>query len=262
MRTVGIDLSASLDNTAVAVVVWHTDHAMIEAPLTRCTDPELLAVLTGLGPDDRAAVDSPFGWPIEFVRAVSAHAAGQPWPGRGQDSTMHRLSTLRFRRTDQVIWEAVKPGPPPLAAPFDRIGAMVARWAHLADELAGRGHAVDRAGTGRIAEVYPRATRLRWGLGKERSMGELQRLAPWLRCEPGVRALYDANEHAFDALICALTARAVAQGLTHRPTGEDLDVARVEGWIHLPVVGSMPRLLARPSSMPTASSARRPASEP
>jgi hypothetical protein len=243
MRTVGIDLSASLDNTAAAVITWGTAAAVVEAPRVRCRDAEIVALLAGLGPGDRAAVDSPFGWPVAFVQAVAAHAAHQPWPGRGSDSTVHRLSELRFRRTDQLVWEALKPGQPPLSTPFDRIGAMVARWAHIADELAAQGHPVDRAGLGSVCEVYPRATRLRWGLGRTRSMAELMRAAPWLECDAGVRAAYEGSEHAFDALVCALTARAAAQGLTQPPAGVDLEVARVEGWIHLPAVGSLPRLL-------------------
>ncbi|MFF3320722.1 DUF429 domain-containing protein [Streptomyces sp. NPDC002889] len=243
MRTVGIDLSATLGNTAAAVVTWGSSRAVVEAPRVRCLDDELVDLLARLGPEDRAAVDSPFGWPVAFVQAVAAHAARQPWPGRGMDSTVHRLAQLRFRRTDLLVWDAVKPGRPPLSAPFDRIGAMVARWAHIEDELAARGNPVDRSGLGSVCEVYPRATRLRWGLSRERSMTELLRAAPWLQCDAAVRAAYESSEHAFDALICALTARAAARGLTVPPAGADLDVARVEGWIHLPVAGSLPRLL-------------------
>jgi hypothetical protein len=161
------------------------------------------------------------------------------WPGRGQDSTVYRRSSLRFRRTDQLVWEAVRPGGPPLAVPFDRIGAMAARWAHLADELAARGHEVDRLGGGTVAEVYPRASRLRWGLGRERSMDELCCRAPWLRFTSAARSVYESNEHAFDALICALTARARARGLTEEPEGEAMEAARTEGWIHLPFEGSL-----------------------
>ncbi|MEU0393140.1 DUF429 domain-containing protein [Streptomyces sp. NPDC006208] len=243
MRTVGIDLSASPDNTAASVVTWGSAHAVVEPPRARCRDAEIVGLLAGLGADDRAAVDTPFGWPVGFVQAVAAHAAHQPWPGRGLDSTVHRLSSLRFRRTDQLVWDALKPGQPPLSAPFDRIGAMVARWAHIEDELAVRGRAVDRAGTGDICEVYPRATRQNWRLGRVRSVAELVHAAPWLRCDGEVRAAYESSEHAFDALVCALTARAVAQGLTRPPVGADLEMARIEGWIHVPVVGSLPRLL-------------------
>ena len=42
---------------------------------------------------------------------------------------------------------------------------------------------------------------------------------------------------AFDALIAALTARAVAVGLTLRPDAGHARAALTEGWIHLPTGG-------------------------
>jgi hypothetical protein len=50
---------------------------------------------------------------------------------------------------------------------------------------------------------------------------------------------YGRNEHAFDALIAALVARAVAPNLTERPPPSELLTAAVEGWIHLPRPGSL-----------------------
>jgi predicted nuclease with RNAse H fold len=147
---------------------------------------------------------------------------------------------LRFRRTDLVVREAIHRFP--LSVSFDKLGATAARWAHLADELAATGHPVDRTGAGGVAEVYPAAARLRWGLGRERSMAALIEAAPWLGCGPGVAQAYDGNEHAFDALIAALAARAVAKGLTARPVGEDAGIAAREGWIHLPDEGSLRQL--------------------
>ncbi|MFD8705453.1 DUF429 domain-containing protein [Kitasatospora sp. NPDC059648] len=169
---------------------------------------------------------------------MTAHAHHEPWPGRGTTSTGHRPA-LRHRRTDIVVRQALAPRLQPLSVSFDKLGATAARWAHLADELAHRGHPVERTGTGPVVEVYPKAARLRWQLGAERSMDELLQAAPFLRCAPQVQEAYERDEHAFDALIAALVARACAKGLTGLPTAEDGPAAAVEGWIHLPEEGTL-----------------------
>ncbi len=129
-----------------------------------------------------------------------------------------------------------------MSVSFDKLGATAARWAYLADVLACSGRPVDRAGAGTVVEVYPAASRTQWELGLERSMQGLLRSAPWLVCSEEYRSAYDASEHAFDALVAALTARAAALGLTVRPEGEEVALAEREGWIHLPERGSPPRL--------------------
>ncbi|SMF79166.1 Protein of unknown function [Streptomyces sp. Amel2xC10] len=251
MRTVGIDLSADRSKTAMSVLEWKDGVAEVGPPAVKCTDDALIDQLTGLRPGDRAGVDTPFGWPAEFVRAVGAHHAEKPWPGRGQDSERYRKDRLRYRLTDRIVRDQIYPVGAPLPAPFDRIGAMVARWAHLADELDRRGVHVDRTGRGPIAEVYPKASRHRWGLlGGPRTMDALLAAAPWLRCDAPTARAYDASEHAFDALVCSLTARAVACGLTTFPDAAEADDARTEGWIHLPVPGSLARLPLQEGAVP------------
>src|SRR2546423_3799461 len=243
MRTVGIDLSADRAKTAVSIVEWRDGEAVISRSLLKCTDDELLDQLSDLRPGDHAGVDTPFGWPAEFVRAVGAHVGGAAWPGRGQDSERYRKEHLRYRLTDRLARDQLHPLSPPLPAPFDRIGAMVARWAHLENELNNRGHHIDRAGEGQVCEVYPKASRYRWGLlNGQRSMDELLSVATWLHCDPSTRRDYE-NEHAFDALVCSLTVRAAALGLTVRPGPTELDAAWVEGWIHIPRPESLPLLL-------------------
>jgi hypothetical protein len=44
-------------------------------------------------------------------------------------------------------------------------------------------------------------------------------------------------------VLCALIARAAALGLTELPSAADLELTRVEGWIHLPRKGSLDELL-------------------
>ena len=50
------------------------------------------------------------------------------------------------------------------------------------------------------------------------------------------------NEHCHDALVGALVARASALGLSEPIPAEALGVARREGWIALPLVGSLSQL--------------------
>jgi hypothetical protein len=111
--------------------------------------------------------------------------------------------------------------------------------------MAAGGRSVDRTGLGLVAEVYPAAARLRWHLSPSRSVVELQTALPPLRfADPSGAVAYERNEHAFDALVAALVARAVALGLTEPPRPSELSVAATEGWIHLPRPGSL-AVLAR-----------------
>ncbi|QVJ03238.1 DUF429 domain-containing protein [Nocardiopsis eucommiae] len=195
-----------------------------------------MRLLTGLTPGDKAGIDCPFGWPITFTRAVHARAHLQPWPGRGLD---HRsqYQAMRLRLTDQRVHQASEVRPLPVS--FDKLRAVAARRAYLADALAAAGTPVNRSGvTGRVVEVYPAASRIMWGLGKNRDMAVLLGAAPRLECSAQVWHAYEASEHAFDALI----AWAVAVGLTVLLEGEEAWFTREEGWIHLPKRGSLPAL--------------------
>ncbi|MFB9365892.1 DUF429 domain-containing protein [Kitasatospora albolonga] len=235
-RTVGVDLATAAARTATAVVRWEEDRAVAEVPRVGCEDEELLALLSGLGPHDRAGIDVPFGWPVAFVEAVGAHARGERWPGRGGRDEHYRA--MRARACDRHAAEALKAhhGRGPLCVSFDRLGAVAARWAFLSDQLASRGQAVARDGSGAVVEVYPAGARAVWKIGGERSVrGLTGAAAPWLVFAPGAEERYAASEHAFDALIAALVARSAALGRTLPPrTEEQLRLAPVEGWLHLP----------------------------
>lgn len=239
MRTIGVDLAVAARTTAAAEITWGQHGATVGPAHQGCTDQVLLDLLSGLGPGDRAGIDCPFGWPVDFAEAVHAHTHQRPWPGRGRDRAEH-YAGLRLRRTDLRVRQVT--GCRPLSVSFDKLGATAARWAYLADALAVDGRPVDRAGAGTVVEVYPAASRTQWQLGPERSMRELLESAPWLECAEEHRRAYDASEHAFDALIAAVTARAAALGLTARPEGEEVALADREGWIHLPERESLPRL--------------------
>ncbi|WP_089102369.1 DUF429 domain-containing protein [Streptomyces hyaluromycini] len=243
-RSLGIDLAVNPSKTALAEIEWADGVAHVQAPRTRCVDGDIVSALTGLGPEDSAGIDCPFGWPQAFVEAVAAHAAQQRWPGHRDPVAHYELSRMRVtdRLVDGVVRRILKRGP--LSVSMDKLGAAAWRWACLADQLATDGHPVDRSGAGRIAEVYPAGARAVWGLQGDRSIERLLAVAPWLRFAPGARAVFDQNEHAFDALVAALVARAAVLGLTVLPAGEDeRHAAQVEGWIHLPVEGSLPKLI-------------------
>jgi hypothetical protein len=55
--------------------------------------------------------------------------------------------------------------------------------------------------------------------------------------------LFGNSDHAFDAVVAALTARAaMLPGGVDPVPAEFADLARVEGWIALPAPGSLSRL--------------------
>jgi hypothetical protein len=66
--------------------------------------------------------------------------------------------------------------------------------------------------------------------------------APWLRWADGAREACLESDDPLDAVLAALIARAAAVGLAKPPPAADLDLARQEGWIHLPLKGSLPHL--------------------
>lgn len=113
-----------------------------------------------------------------------------------------------------------------------------------------------RDGLGIVAEVYPAAALRRWLPDTKGSYKRRGNPAP-LRAI--VAAISDAlpmtfvgdardqcttSHDAFDALICALVARAAALGQTRRARpGVEIRRAATEGWIHVPTKTSTLRAL-------------------
>jgi hypothetical protein len=177
---------------------------------------------------DKVGIDVPFGWPDGFVESVTAHHQMDPWPGF--DS-----ADLRLRRTDEFVWRRTKRQP--LSVSADKLAVPAFRAARLLSEWQ-----ADRTGAGRFVEVYPRAGRARFELARTRSISELQERAPWLTLAPEQEMVCDQNEDCFDALISALVARASALRLCEPIPDDLLEPARREGWIALPLNGSLERL--------------------
>lgn len=152
---------------------------------------------------------------------------------------------MTMRGTDEVV--RARTGLIPLSVSADRIGHAALRWAAIEATLAGAGVDMARDGSGRVAEVYPAAALKHWGLtyrGYKRTanlsarhelVDALATAAPWLHL--GTNELTcRTSDHALDAVVCALVARAVAIGGTHPPAPAERSLTQVEGWIHVPTV--------------------------
>jgi predicted nuclease with RNAse H fold len=237
--TVGVDLAAEAEKSAVAWVDWTPSGALVGDLLLATQDD---TVTTAIRQADKAGIDCPFGWPETFVAFVSAHEAGNVvLPDEVAGPEWRRR--LTYRLTDQAVREAT--GLVPLSVATDRIAHTAMRCAGLLAQLAKDGRPVDRAGGGEVVEVYPAASLHQWGVphrgykGTDNADGlgdivdALQAAAPWLslgRYEKVCRR----SDDALDAVIAALTARAAALGMVTVPDTDDAPVARREGWIALP----------------------------
>jgi len=227
--TVGVDFAASPRNTAACEVRWYDGHAVVERVVATVDDVAFLSLLEALPGDGRLGVDCPLGWPVAFVRALGAHQGHAPWPARGcADRT-----ELLWRATDG--WTRQRGGRWPLSVSTDRIGVTALRAAYLLDRWEAVGGTVDRSGvTGPVLEVYPAMARRLWGMGRVRSVDEVEAELPIRFADPAAREACTSSEHVFDALVSALVARAAALGRTDVPPDDLREAAEVEGWIHLP----------------------------
>ena len=250
MRTLGIDLAAQAEKTAYCVLEWADGSAIISDLVLGATDEAIVRLARSC---DVIGIDAPFGWPVpftEFVGAVSAGSGNYPaW------STTHR-DTLRFRLTDYRVREIA--GRWPLSVSSDLIAVAAMRCVGLLHAL----EVTDRSGDGRVFEVYPAVALTTWGFAnrgyKTRGSGgavsrqtlaailaSLRDICPWLTMTADAQSLCARSDDAFDALICALIARAARIGLTLRPAPDAVDRARTEGWIAIPTSGSLSQLTVR-----------------
>jgi predicted nuclease with RNAse H fold len=239
--TLGIDLAAQPPNTAACAIDWSTDTPAVSELDARLDDASLIEAIDSA---DKVGIDAPFGWPDDFVDAVVAHRDRAGWPGSDEDQDLYRFQ-LSFRATDRKLIEGGARRP--LSVSTDLIGVVAMRCAYLLDRLAARGQPVDRAGSGKVVEVYPAPALVSWGfsatgykskVGATRLPELLARLEEELggiQMSPQQRELAGSDHNRFDALVCSLIARAAALGLTQPPDpGEESDRATREGWIHVP----------------------------
>lgn len=234
--TVGIDLAAQPAGTAVAAMTWHESGARVAEVNIGVTDDGLVAALRH--PSAKVGIDCPLGWPTAFVDLVQDHhhdvlaadlAGGSGW----SRPYTNRATDLHVRDHVGII---------PLSVSADRIGHTALRCAAVLAQARVRGVDVSRDGSGAIAEVYPAAALKVWQLPFRGYKGSgnqavrhglvdtLMHAAGWLDLGEHEQVIR-ASDHALDAVICALVARAVALGTTRPP---DTRVAAREGWIHYP----------------------------
>jgi hypothetical protein len=128
------------------------------------------------------------------------------------------------------------------------------RAAALFSRLEGGGEKIDRCGSGNLAEVYPAAALKIWGFpssGYKGSKGSEARRRLLKEIEANthgwldvgdVRFTLERNDDALDALIAALVARAAALSLCETIPAVSLSRAQREGWIAIPLKGSLDRL--------------------
>ncbi|MFE0751714.1 DUF429 domain-containing protein [Gordonia sp. NPDC058843] len=237
MRTVGVDLSASPVKTAVACVDWHAGGAALTELVVGADDEVIRRLAEGA---TRIGIDSPFGWPEEFVGFVVAHHHNELGTGRELDDIARRRP-LALRRTDLQIVESGLGRP--LSVSADQIAHVAFRCAGLLADLG-----VDDRVDGWAVEAYPAGALKRWGLtsrGYKRAANApvlaelveaLGTAAPWLELGDHAETMA-RDDDAFDAVITALIARAAQLGRTTSPTAADRPVAAREGWIHVPTVG-------------------------
>ncbi|HLI01691.1 MAG TPA: DUF429 domain-containing protein [Acidimicrobiales bacterium] len=249
MRTAGVDLASQAKLTGACTIAWAEGRAAVDELWVGVDDERITELAATV---DKLGLDVPLGWPKAFVDAVAGHAADGTWPA----GYFHADNqAFRYRRTD--IWVRDQPdGRRPLSVSSDRIALPAMRAAAVVARLHPR---PPLDGSGRVVEAYPAASLHRWGLvhqgykGAEgrhvrrRLVEELvDRTAGWLTVPPArVRHMVE-SDHALDAVVAALTARAAAVGLVEPIPPPDAGAARREGWIALPTAGSLDRL-ARPA---------------
>lgn len=238
MLTLGIDLAAKDERTALCLMSWGDGRPRLERLVARDVSDGLISEL-GVG-TDVVAIDAPFGWPIPFINVVRAYDAGSSWPAT-------QPTGLWFRRTDLVV-QATLGGRSPLSVSSDRIARPAERAARLLTLLGPTGRPASRDGSDGVIEVYPAGALRFWGFEtrgyKDPRAKEVRArvrddlfAAIGLQADAGHWEALAATDHPLDALVASLVGRAFALGHTSRPDGDLIADARREGWIHLPTVG-------------------------
>lgn len=240
--TLGIDLASQAENTAACLVRWDPP-VTIEMARAGFDDRTLADRIRAAG---KVGMDVPLGWPLRFVEALTSYMAGGAW------TPSHTDPDLRLRATDRHVAADRDRGRHPLSVSTDRIAIPAMRAARL---LTSADATFDRAGGGKVVEVYPAASLKAWGFdptGYKRAKGRavrrglvdrfLEVTAAWITLTDEQKTACGDDDNVFDAFICALTARAAGLGLCDPIPVEHADAARLEGWIALPVAGSLSRL--------------------
>lgn len=242
--TIGVDLAAQNANTSMASIEWSTGRAWLtEIRAGDVTDEQIIEAAKRA---HKVAIDCPFGWPEGFFEFIHQHRNG--------DVALRELSfsdwsrEIAFRRTDFAVHDQV--GIWPLSVMSNYLGRTALRCAALLSRLSDAGVPVDRTGAcGPVVECYPAASLAAWSFkrGKASIKWNMRYLlaadcAPWLDLGDQ-KGTFETNEHAFDALIASLTARAVALNRATAPRNDYRAAAQIEGWIWVPHTESLEGLV-------------------
>ena len=240
MITAGIDLAAEPKATALALIEWSNGQAEIQGLFLGVDDAQLVKLTKGV---NKIGIDCAFGWPVEFFEFLTQHMNPNKIP-KGIDGAMEWRRTLSHRETDREVRKLT--GRWPLSVSTDRLGLTAMRNAGLLARYQEAGVNVDRSGQGEVCEVYPGATLRLWGFDtagyrtepnkRAKLLEKLKAQAPWLDLSSFEDHMLQSTD-CFDAVIAALAARAVALSAYSKPSKDQLDKAKVEGWICLPSVG-------------------------
>jgi len=200
------------------------------------SDQQVLANVVGV---EKIGIDCALGWPLEFIEFLNGHLKQNS--DEIIDGGLEWRRKVSYRETDRHVREIT--GRWPLSVATDRLGMTALRCAGLLSKLQETGVEVDRSGVGLVVEVYPGASLRIWGFETKGYRDSASRRAELLE-ELQARATYldlgDFSEKliescdSFDALFASLSARAAALGLTYPPSAEQVEAARLEGWVALP----------------------------
>ncbi|MEZ5246259.1 MAG: DUF429 domain-containing protein [Acidimicrobiales bacterium] len=232
LRVVGVDLASQPKKSSLCVIEWEEHPRVVE--LARPADDDLIVAHADAA--DATGLDCPFGWPSDFVETVRRHHEGRSVAD--VDTTPR---ALRLRTTDQWIRTNHVPRDP-LSVSTDRLGIVALRGIRILERIAGAG--ADRSGAAGVYETYPGGSLAKWGLrstgykdeaGTDARRAIVDALADHIDLAGTAGRLVD-NDDDLDAVITAVVAGLAHMGLTTSAPPEHRDVARVEGWIHVPVI--------------------------
>ncbi|PPF52137.1 DUF429 domain-containing protein [Clavibacter michiganensis] len=246
MITAGVDLAAEPKGTALAVIGWRRDRPTLTELHLKVGDQQIVETTKTV---DKLGIDCALGWPDEFVAFVAAQSMPDRISGAVDGGTDWRR-TLAYRETDRHVRSVT--GRWPLSVSTDRLGLTAMRSAGLVGRLQAEGMDVDRAGSGRIVEVYPGAALRVWPLWapgyrtdaavREALVAAMKLNAPWLDLQNHAAAMIDSAD-CLDAVLAALVARSAAIGIVSGPPQMLMARAKREGWIAMPV-GRLDALLS------------------
>lgn len=239
MLTVGVDLAAEPKGTAAAVIDWSEGGATLVSVMVGASDDKLVALTHG---SVKIGIDCALGWPSRFVDFLVAHRSDDHSLSE-EFGAMDWRRDLSYRETDRRVRELT--GRWPLSVATDRLGVTALRCAGLVARLGDVGVSVDRSGWGGIVEVYPAGSLKLWGFDtagyrastdvRARLIDDITARAPWFSLSEFRDVLVESCD-AFDSVIASFAARAAAIQAATLPVDDDMDVARVEGWIALPTI--------------------------